>query len=135
MVLNGSNEVLQSVRGELSLQSFLEHVYGTPTILGWWPSLMEDAAECLGAQLPVAVACFESVQRKGLVELQDLYDVVLPMLGWLGMQISLHIGLKLSTCVHAHNICILYIQMIWYSVFGVTCHYLDAFGTLLLVHL
>ena len=30
-------------RSDMTLQAFLEHIYGTPTILGWWPSLMEDA--------------------------------------------------------------------------------------------
>jgi hypothetical protein len=28
-----------------SFGSFAQHVYGTPTLLGWWPSLMEEAHE------------------------------------------------------------------------------------------
>lgn len=29
---------------KLNFQQFAEHIYGTPTLLGWWPSLMERAA-------------------------------------------------------------------------------------------
>eukprot|EP00913_Durusdinium_trenchii_P030268 g28358.t1 len=36
------DRVRSSLHCDLTLQAFLEHVYGTPTILGWWPSLMEE---------------------------------------------------------------------------------------------
>eukprot|EP00435_Cladocopium_sp_Y103_P035434 s2762_g9.t1 len=73
-----------SLRSDLTLQAFLEHIYGTPTILGWWPSLMEEAAsEAVQSGLPLADVCsaFELAAKRGHVEIQDLHDVLLPALG------------------------------------------------------
>jgi len=83
--------VRRSLQSEtsLTLQSFLEHVYGTPTILGWWPSLMEElaslAASTVGAGGPglgQLVASFEAASggRSGL-PIQELHDVLLPSIG------------------------------------------------------
>lgn len=72
----------------LSLQSFLERVYGTPTILGWWPSLMEDAAQAaarsplLPGGLSRAAAVFEeAAEGRATVTIQAIHDLVLPALG------------------------------------------------------
>ncbi|CAK9079407.1 unnamed protein product [Durusdinium trenchii] len=77
------DRVRSSLHCDLTLQAFLEHVYGTPTILGWWPSLMEEAASHIsGSGLALSDLCrvFEMVAKRGSVELQDLHDVVLPAL-------------------------------------------------------
>lgn len=71
-------------RSDMTLQAFLEHIYGTPTILGWWPSLMEEAAsDAVQSGLPLADVCsaFELAAKRGHVEIQDLHDVLLPALG------------------------------------------------------
>jgi len=78
------DRVLGSLHCDLTLQAFLEHVYGTPTILGWWPSLMEEAAgEAARSGLPLVSLCgaFELAAKRGHVEIQDLHEVVLPTLG------------------------------------------------------
>jgi len=71
----------------LSLQSFLERVYGTPTILGWWPSLMEDAAQAaaraplLPGGLSRAAAVFEeAAEGRAAITIQAIHDVALPAL-------------------------------------------------------
>jgi len=75
---------------ELSLQSFMERVYGTPTILGWWPSLMQEAAALFDSaeavprlpSLSQAVAVFEeSTGGRSSLAIQTLHDVALPALG------------------------------------------------------
>jgi len=74
---------LGSLRNDMTLQAFLEHIYGTPTILGWWPSLMEEAAsDAVQSGLPLVDVCsaFELAAKRGHVEIQDLHDVLLPAL-------------------------------------------------------
>lgn len=68
----------------LSLQSFFERVYGTPTILGWWPSLMEDAAAgaaSIPGGLHRAAAVFEeAAEGRAAITIQAIHDVALPAL-------------------------------------------------------
>jgi len=73
----------------LTLQSFMEHIYGTPTILGWWPSLMEESAARLAQSdmprlpsLVQAAAIFEvGAEGRTTMSIQALHDTVLPALG------------------------------------------------------
>mmetsp|Transcript_20710 Transcript_20710/g.48379 ORF Transcript_20710/g.48379 Transcript_20710/m.48379 type:complete len:566 (+) Transcript_20710:75-1772(+) len=71
----------------LSLQSFLEHVYGTPTILGWWPSMMEEPAAMVASvatsvpDLGRLCAAYEAAtDGRGTLQIQELHDVLLPSL-------------------------------------------------------
>mmetsp|Transcript_42242 Transcript_42242/g.74068 ORF Transcript_42242/g.74068 Transcript_42242/m.74068 type:complete len:587 (+) Transcript_42242:70-1830(+) len=75
---------------KFSLQSFGEHIYGTPMILGWWPSLMEQAAierQALGEvprlpDLAGLVALFErGAGGANKVCGNALLEVVLPAAG------------------------------------------------------
>jgi len=73
-----------------TFQNFAHRVYGTPTLLGWWPSLMEDTAALWAAPgrsarlpgLPDLVAFFEGA-AKGASSIggEALLEEVLPALG------------------------------------------------------
>eukprot|EP00441_Pelagodinium_beii_P044104 CAMPEP_0197651984 /NCGR_PEP_ID=MMETSP1338-20131121/34173_1 /TAXON_ID=43686 ORGANISM="Pelagodinium beii, Strain RCC1491" /NCGR_SAMPLE_ID=MMETSP1338 /ASSEMBLY_ACC=CAM_ASM_000754 /LENGTH=561 /DNA_ID=CAMNT_0043226763 /DNA_START=45 /DNA_END=1727 /DNA_ORIENTATION=+ len=72
----------------LTLQSFMEHTYGTATILGWWPSLMEESAAKLAQSkvhlpsLAKAAAIFEvAAEGRNTISIQALHDTALPALG------------------------------------------------------
>jgi hypothetical protein len=54
-------------RQELTFQDFAQHVYGTPTMLGWWPSLMEETAALWAAP-------GHSALLPGLLELVSLFE-------------------------------------------------------------
>jgi len=61
--LGPSADLKVSLRKEkaLSFQAFAERIYGTPTICGWWPSLMEDLVVLL--QEASHVKCLPSLSR------------------------------------------------------------------------
>lgn len=49
--------------------AFAEHIYGTPTLLGWWPSLMEDVS-CMWSD-----PAFQELQPPLLMELLSHYEL------------------------------------------------------------
>lgn len=80
----------ESGRKSFTFQAFAERTYGTPSILGWWPSLMEDAAAELQAMKDVprvpslvkAVDLFEAAaQGKSSVHSEVVFEQVLPAAG------------------------------------------------------
>lgn len=73
-----------------SFQNFAEHIYGAPTVCGWWPSLMEDTAALWGGlavahrvpDLTVIVSLFELGAKGGTkVDGDVLLSEVLPAAG------------------------------------------------------
>jgi hypothetical protein len=80
-----------TMRQKFTFQSFAQHVYGTPTICGWWPSYMEETAVLWRSQgeiqglpgLEALCALFERGARGGTtVDTDALLEVVLPAAGW-----------------------------------------------------
>lgn len=53
-------------------EDFTRHVYGTPTLLGWWPSLMENTAEAWEAAL--AAPGPSGFERPSLAQLVGLFE-------------------------------------------------------------
>merc|ERR1712232_1009176 len=78
-------------KATLDFQSFAAQVYGTPTFLGLWPSLMEDVAVSLTKvddtllhmpNLANAVRLFEvASEGKRSVGAEAIYERVLPSIG------------------------------------------------------
>merc|ERR1712032_1594585 len=75
---------------KLNFQQFAERIYGTPTLLGWWPSLMEQAADernslgevALLPDLEGLLALFESgVDRGTQIGQNTLLHTTLPAAG------------------------------------------------------
>merc|ERR1712139_310672 len=55
--------------GKFGFAAVAQHVYGTPTLLGWWPSLMEDVS-CMWSE-----PSFQKLQPPLLEDLLFYYEL------------------------------------------------------------
>jgi hypothetical protein len=58
-----------STSSTFGFAAFAQHIYGTPTLLGWWPSLMEDTNAVWNAQTS------QEVQLPSVCDLLFYYEV------------------------------------------------------------